>query len=80
MILNFLLRTSTVVATYRILDADSMLGWIKPLRYSLTRIAMAVCVVEVDDKEPSISFGNMYRIDQSAYQAPIYQQGPSHAS
>eukprot|EP00160_Parvularia_atlantis_P000208 Unigene10168_Nuclearia_a/m.31065 Unigene10168_Nuclearia_a/g.31065 ORF Unigene10168_Nuclearia_a/g.31065 Unigene10168_Nuclearia_a/m.31065 type:complete len:133 (-) Unigene10168_Nuclearia_a:79-477(-) len=60
-VLNFFLRASTVVATYRILDADTM----------------AVCVVEVDEKEPSISLGNMFRLDQTAYAAPIYTVGPA---
>lgn len=50
--LQFNLRTSSVVITYRINDADTM----------------AVCVVEVDEAQRStIQYGNMYRLDPSLY-------------
>jgi len=60
-ILNFILRNSVVSVTYRIIDGDTM----------------AVCIVEVDDKnQPTIQYGNMYRMDPSLYSA----NGGSNAS
>ena len=53
-VLQFNLRSSSVVITYRIQDADTM----------------AVCVVEVDEAQRStIQYGNMYRLDSSMYRS-----------
>jgi len=50
--LDFILPTSTVLATYRVIDQDTM----------------AVCIIELGDNEtPNIQYGNMYRIDISLY-------------
>ncbi|ELR12511.1 uncharacterized protein ACA1_028150 [Acanthamoeba castellanii str. Neff] len=60
-ILNFFIRSSTVTATYRIMDADTI----------------AVCITEVDERhKPTIQYGNMYRIDTKLYapDAPSQQQ------
>uniref|UniRef100_A0A6U2XJE1 Uncharacterized protein n=2 Tax=Lotharella globosa TaxID=91324 RepID=A0A6U2XJE1_9EUKA len=51
-VLNFHLKTSTVVITYRILNKNSM----------------AVCIVEVDGRHtPTVQMGNMYRLDAKMY-------------
>eukprot|EP00466_Bigelowiella_natans_P017963 jgi/Bigna1/88324/estExt_fgenesh1_pg.C_300156 len=51
-VLNFHLKTSTVVITYRILDKNKM----------------AVCIVEVDGRHtPTVQMGNMYRLDPNMY-------------
>jgi hypothetical protein len=51
-ILNFFIRSSTILATYRIIDADTI----------------AVCITEIDEKQkPTIQYGNMYRLDASLY-------------
>jgi len=51
-ILNFFIRNSTVTATYRIIDNDTI----------------AVCITEVDERhKPTIQYGNMYRIDAKLY-------------
>eukprot|EP00002_Diphylleia_rotans_P005386 TRINITY_DN14518_c0_g1_i1.p2 TRINITY_DN14518_c0_g1~~TRINITY_DN14518_c0_g1_i1.p2 ORF type:complete len:184 (-),score=35.38 TRINITY_DN14518_c0_g1_i1:179-730(-) len=51
-VMNFILRSSTVIVTYRIVDAD----------------ALAVAIVEVDDRsQPTIQYGHMYRIDPELY-------------
>mmetsp|Transcript_3312 Transcript_3312/g.4807 ORF Transcript_3312/g.4807 Transcript_3312/m.4807 type:complete len:173 (+) Transcript_3312:26-544(+) len=51
-VLNFHLKTSTVVITYRILDKNKM----------------AVCIVEVDGRHtPTVQMGNMYRLDTNMY-------------
>ena len=53
-VLQFNLRSSSVVITYRIHDTDTM----------------AVCVVEVDEAQRStIQYGNMYRLDSSMYRS-----------
>jgi hypothetical protein len=85
-ILNFFIRSSTVTATYRIMDADSMsflpLCWWCPLTLgeclsTSVSAAIAVCITEVDERhKPTIQYGNMYRIDTKLYapDAPSQQQ------
>ncbi|GAB5362672.1 hypothetical protein AAMO2058_000817800 [Amorphochlora amoebiformis] len=51
-VLNFFLKTSTVIITYKILNKNQM----------------AVCIVEVDGRHtPTVQMGNMYRLDSEEY-------------
>jgi len=51
-VLNFLLKTATVVITYRIMDADTV----------------AVCIMEMDENHtPTVQMGNMCRIRPEEY-------------
>ncbi|KAL6056058.1 SKICH domain-containing protein [Balamuthia mandrillaris] len=51
-VLNFFLRSSTVLATYRVTDENTI----------------AICITEVDNKQqPTIQYGNMFRIDPALY-------------
>jgi len=84
MVLQFTLKTAVITATYRIVDANSTdsFGWRLALRRHLTTPAaplsdvrmepvMAVCIVEVEEKkEPTIQYGNMYRLDPASYTSP----------
>jgi len=51
-VLNFFQPQSSILVTYRVVDSDTM----------------AVCIVEVDEKQPpTLQYGNMYRIDPTLY-------------
>ena len=72
-VLNFFQKRSTVVATYRVLDPNSIFN-IHTLTYALLLIflpifkAVSVCVVEGEMGKPAIiQYGNMYRINPSLY-------------
>ena len=74
-VLQFFQKTSTVLVTYRILDADSLLLSLSvPLLLPVNSLcvlsptAMAVTVIEAENGKPGIiQYGNMMRLDPDAY-------------
>lgn len=72
-VLQFFQKTSTVLVTYRILDADSLSNVsLSPVlvvnHRGLPPTAMAVTVIEAENGKPGIiQYGNMMRLDPDAY-------------